>query len=119
MAKTSLGIEENLEGVLCYLLGWITGIVFYILEKDSKFVRFHAKQSILTFLPLWILTIIFGGFFGLGIWYRGWYIWYILSIISWIIWILIIILWIILIIKAYQGEMFKLPVIGEIAEKGL
>ena len=118
MAKTSLGLEENLEGALCYVLVWITGIIFYILEKDNKFVKFHAKQSIFTFLPLWILSIIFGGFFGLSFWYRHG-LWYIFTGISWIIWILILILWIILILKAYQGEMFKLPIVGDIAEKGL
>ncbi|MEM2934892.1 MAG: hypothetical protein QXF32_00815, partial [Candidatus Thermoplasmatota archaeon] len=70
------------------------------------------------FLPLWILSIIFGGFFGLSFWlWHG--LWYIFTVISWIIWILILILWIILILKAYQGEMFKLPIVGEIAEKGL
>ncbi len=115
MAKTSLGLEENIEGALCYLLGWLTGIIFYLLEKDNKFVRFHAKQSILTFFPLWILSIILGGWWGLLWWHAWFFLWW----ISWLIWLLMFILWIILMIKAYQGEMFKLPIVGDIAEKGL
>jgi uncharacterized membrane protein len=47
--KTSTGMEQNLEGLLCYVLGWLTGIIFLLLEKDNKFVRFHAIQSILVF----------------------------------------------------------------------
>lgn len=105
MAKTSLGLEENIAGALCYLLGWLTGIIFFIFEKDNKFVKFHAMQSIVTFLPLhvliWILLII--PFF-------GWILGGLLGLLS-------LILWIVLMIKAYQGEKFKLPVVGDIAEK--
>jgi uncharacterized membrane protein len=99
MVKISLDIEENVAGLLCYLLGWLTGIIFLILGKDSKFVSFHAMQSILTFLPLHILVWILPPFFG------------------WLLILLSFILWIILMIKAYQGERLKLPVVGDIAEK--
>jgi uncharacterized membrane protein len=44
--KTALGIEENIAGALCYVLGWLTGIVFLLLEKENRFVRFHAIQSL-------------------------------------------------------------------------
>ncbi len=110
MEKTSLGMEENIEGALCYVLGWVTGIVFYLLEKENKFVRFHAMQSILVFLPLSVIYWIF-----------GWMLWWIPFIgwaISILIGLLMFILWIVLMIKAYQGEMFKLPVVGDMAEKG-
>lgn len=104
MAKTSIGLDENLTGALCYLVLWITGIVFYLLEKDNKFVKFHAMQSILVFLPLTII-----GFFLSIIWFLWW--------LGWLIWLLSIILWLVLMIKAYQGEKFKLPIVGDIAEK--
>lgn len=106
MAKTSVGMEENIEGALCYLLGWVTGLIFYLIEKDNEFVRFHARQSILTFLPLTILIFMF-------IWipYLGW-------VIGGLIWLLTFILWLVLMIKAYQGNKFKLPVVGNIAERG-
>jgi len=110
MEKTSLGMEENIEGALCYVLGWVTGIVFYLLEKENKFVRFHAMQSILTFLPLSVIY-----------WLFGWMLWW-MPFIGWAISVLIgllmFILWIMLMIKAYQGEMFKLPIVGDMAEKG-
>jgi len=105
MAKTSMGLEENIAGLLCYILGWITGIVFLVLEKENKFVRFHAFQSLLTFLPLSVLIWILG-----WIPFAGW-------VIAGLLWILILILWLILMFKAYKGERYKLPIVGDIAEK--
>ena len=115
--NTSLNMEENVASALCYVLVWVTGIIFFFLEKKSKTVKFHAMQSILTFLPLSILGWLFGW---LGA--RGWAYSYspgipALLYLSWIIWVVNVILWILLIFKAYSGEMFKLPVIGDIAEK--
>ncbi|RZN37882.1 MAG: DUF4870 domain-containing protein [Methanophagales archaeon ANME-1-THS] len=112
MGKTSMGLEENIAGLLCYVLGWITGIVFLVLEKENKFVRFHAWQSIATFLPLSILAWILGAI-GVALWWLGGFIF---SAISWLIWIIVLILWLILMFKAYQGEMYKLPIVGDFAE---
>jgi len=107
MAKTSMNLEENVAGLLCYVVGWITGIVFLVLEKENTFVRFHALQSILTFLPLSVIA-----------WFLGW-----IPFVGWalgaLVWILMVILWLILMYKAYQGERYKLPLAGEIAEKGI
>jgi len=97
MAKSSTGMEENVAGLLCYLVGWVSGLVFFLIEKDSKFVKFHAMQSIITFGACAILSFI--------------------PIVQWVIWVLALVLWIILMIKAYKGEKFKLPVIGDLAEK--
>jgi uncharacterized membrane protein len=102
--KTSLGLEPNLAGLLCYVLGWVTGIVFFVLEKD-KFVRFHALQSIIVFGALLVAYIILR-----FIPFIGW-------ILSWLLSILTLILWIVLMVKAYKGEKYKLPVAGDIAEK--
>jgi uncharacterized membrane protein len=104
--KVSLGLDENVASVLCYLIGWITGIIFYLVEKDNKVVKFHAMQSILTFLPLNILYWIVGYIF----WWN-----YFNYILNTILGLIIFILWIVLMIKAYQGEMYKLPIVGDIA----
>jgi uncharacterized membrane protein len=105
MAKTSTGLEENIAGLLCYVLGWITGLVFFLIEKENKFVRFHALQSIIVFGILSVASIVIG-----WIPFVGW-------VISALIGILALVLWIILMIKAYQGEKFKLPWAGDLAEK--
>ena len=105
MAKSSTGMEENVAALLSYVLGWVTGLIFFLIEKDSKFVKFHAMQSIITFGAINILSIILG-----PIPFLGW-------AIAWVLWVLAIVLWIVLMIKAYQGAKFKLPVIGDLAEK--
>jgi len=115
MEKTKLGIDSNIEALLCYLGIWVTGIIFYVIEEDNKFIKFHAMQSILVFLPLSILSWVFGGFFGfVYIWGPAWdfMVW-----ISYLLWLLTFILWLVLMLKAYMGEKFKLPIVGDIAEK--
>ena len=114
MVKTALGLEENIEAAFCYLFFWVTGLIFYLIDDKNKFIRFHAMQSILVFLPLTIITWIIGGGFGLLFFGPGWFF---LAWISWILWVLIFILWIVLMIKAYNMEKFKLPIVGDIAEK--
>ena len=100
-----MNLEENVEGALCYILFFVTGIIFYVLEKDNKFVKFHAMQAILVFLPAWIIVILLGWIPILG--------WIIAGLIA----LLTVILWLILMLKAYNGEKFKLPIVGDIAEK--
>ncbi len=102
--NTSVGLEENIEALLSYVLGWVTGLVFFLIEKKSDFVRFHAAQSLITFLGLWIINILLWRIPILGV------------ILVGLITILEIILWILLMIKAYQHERFKLPVVGDLAE---
>ncbi len=105
--NTVLGIDQNLEALLCYVLGWITGIVFLLLEKENEYVRFHAMQSLVTFLTLFIISIAIG-----WIPILGWLISFLVSILG-------LILWIMLMIKAYQGETYKLPYAGDFAEEQL
>ncbi len=104
-SKTALGINENMEGLLCYVLGFITGILFLVLEKDNKFIRFHAMQSIVTFLSLFVILMVIG-----IIPFLGW-------LLSGLIGLVGIILWLLLMFKAYQGEIYKLPIAGDFAEK--
>ncbi len=111
--KTSMGLDENVAGALCYVLGFLTGIVFYVMEKDSKFVKFHAVQSIAVFLPLMVLNWIISSM----LWSFSFSMMGLIGIISSIISLVALILWIILILKAYQGEKYKLPIVGDIAEK--
>jgi len=105
MAKTSTELDENVAGLLCYVLGWISGLVFFLIEKENKFVRFHALQSIVVFGVLTLASIVIG-----WIPVIGW-------VINCLIGVLAFVLWIVLMIKAYQGEKFKLPWAGDLAEK--
>ncbi len=103
--KSSSGLEANIAALLSYVLGFITGIVFFIIERDSEYVKFHAMQSILVSAVLVVLNFILGIIPILG----GLAI-LILGPVS-------LILWIVLMVKAYNHTWFKLPVIGDMAEK--
>ena len=104
MLKNSLGLESNITALLCYLLGWISGLIIILIEKDDQFVRFHAMQSIITFGALTLLSIAFSSLF------------FIFGFLIGLINIIGIVLWILLMVKAYQGEKFKLPIIGDMDE---
>jgi uncharacterized membrane protein len=93
------GLPKKTAAALSYVLGWVTGIIFLIVEKDS-FVRFHAAQSVVTFGILTIIVVIP-------------FLWFFVPIA----WIVGFVLWLVLIYKAYQGEEFKLPWIGNLAKK--
>jgi uncharacterized membrane protein len=104
-APKSTGLQENIASLLCYVLGWVTGIIFLIIEPNNKTVKFHAIQSIIVFGAFSVADVIL-------IWipFIGW-------IISWLLGVLAFILWILLMYKAYQGVKFKVPIAGDIAEK--
>jgi uncharacterized membrane protein len=120
MVKATFGLDENVASAACYVLGWLTGIIFFLMEKDNKTVRFHAMQSILTFLPLTILYWILGVIFSMMVFGAGMYgavgIWGLFSLLSTLISIVMLILWLFLMYKAYSGEKFVVPVVGPIAE---
>jgi uncharacterized membrane protein len=97
-------LEPNVAGLLCYLAGWISGIIFLVIEQKNRFVRFHAMQSIVTFGFLTVASILLSAIPFVG------------DYLAFAVGILILILWIILMVKAYQGELYKLPVAGNVAE---
>jgi uncharacterized membrane protein len=122
--KSSTGLEENIAALLSYIFGWVSGLIFFLIEKDSKLVRFHAMQSILlnVFIAIagfaiWIVTFIFlliatqlsdllGTLIGL------------VATLLWIAFsVCLLIAWVMCLIRAYQSQYFKLPIIGNFAEK--
>lgn len=102
--KTSTGLDANLAAALTYLVGFVTGIIFLLVEKENKFVRFHAMQSTLLFLGLVAIDILLQ----------------LVPILGALVVFLIVlpasaILWLLLMFKAYQGKEFKLPLVGQMA----
>ena len=122
--KSSTGLDENVAALLSYVLTWVSGLVFFLIEKDSRLVRFHAMQSILLTVSAGILFVVI------------WVAWIVLAIISTQLpgiigtlvslvvtliflafWLGLLIAWILCLVKAYQSQYFKLPLIGNLAEK--
>lgn len=105
MANSSTGLKKETAGALSYVLGPITGIIFLLMEKDP-FVRFHAMQSIVTFLGLFILQWILG-------------LTIILLPLVPFIGIISFVLWLVLIYKAWQGSEWEVPFFGKISRNFL
>src|SRR5271170_4797255 len=105
------GLQENVAGLLCYLLGWLTGIIFLLIDK-RPFVRFHAAQSIVVFGALFVIRVILSfGIIGSGLY--GWGLW---SLISMCVSLVTLVAWIVLMVMAYQGKMFEVPIAAGVAK---
>ncbi len=98
-AKSATGLSKNTAGALAYVLGPVTGVVFLVLEKDA-FVRFHAMQSIVVFVVLFLLQWVFG-------------LTIVLLVLVPLISLFGFVLWLMLIYKAWQGEEWEVPVLGK------
>lgn len=122
--KSSTGLDENIAALLSYIFGWVTGLIFFLIEKDSRLVRFHAMQSILLnvllvilWFVVWIVTVV--------LWVAaaaiGDVVGAIVSILSTLIFVVFgvaaLIAVILCLVKAFQGQYFKLPIIGNFAER--
>jgi uncharacterized membrane protein len=116
-ATAGTGLSENAAACLSYALGWITGLIFYLIDR-RPYVRFHAAQSIVTFGGLHLIRIVLGMIFGFGFFYGGyshfggWGIgWLLIGCIG----LISFVLWIVCMVKAFQGERFMVPIAGDIA----
>ena len=110
------GLSENTAALLSYVLGWITGLIFFLIDS-RPFVRFHAAQSLVTFGGLHIIRIVLGAVFGFGWWYYGgWANLGIGALLLGCLGVISLVLWIVCMVRAYQGVRFKVPIAGDIAE---
>ncbi len=113
---SSTGLAPNVAGALAYLLGPITGILFFLLEKENRFVRYHAAQSI-TLGLLWIaLSVVFSVLSGMLV---------MVPVLGWLVALLLSVvfglggffLWLFLMWRAFQGREWESPIAGPMARK--
>lgn len=102
---SSTGLNSNIAAVLAYLFGCISGIALLVVERHDRYVRFHAMQSTLTFLALLVAALITGSLPVAGRLLTG-----LLTFAAGVVWL-------VLMFKAFTGQRYKLPYIGEIAER--
>ena len=114
--KNSLGMDSKTAGWFAYLFSVVSGIILLVVEKNNRTVRTHAWQSIImggffvaVYIVLGILSAIFSpGLMNIMAWYGYYSTWSIIYLIVGLLWI---VLTVICIIKALQGDIFKVPVI--------
>ena len=104
-SRSGTGLEPHLAATLAYVLGAISGIAVLVIEKQDRFVRFHAMQSTITFLSVAVLHFIL-----IGVPIIGWAL-YLPFIVG------VALLWVLLMYNAFNGKMYKLPYIGDFAEQ--
>jgi uncharacterized membrane protein len=104
LAASTEGLAENVAGLLCYALGWVTGLIFLLIDK-RPWVKFHAAQSIAVFGGLTVIRIglLFVSHF------LGWAVFGLIGLVS-------VVLWIFLMVKAYQHETVRIPIAADIAD---
>lgn len=103
---TTSGLDPNVAAALSYALGWVTGLAFLLTEPHDKFIRFHALQSTIVFAALSVVCVLLQ----------------IIPLLGMLVTVFLVIpasavLWLLLMFKAYQGERFKVPVAGDMAEQ--
>lgn len=124
VAKSSTGLDENIAALLSYIVHFVSGLIFFFIEKDSRLVRFHAMQSTIlgalffiggmVLMFVWFfITIIASQISGL----LGSLVSLVVGLIMFVFFVAIAVGWIMGMVKAFQGQYFKLPVIGNFAEK--
>jgi len=109
-------MAENVASLLCYVLGCITGLIFFLIDKRPN-VRFHAAQSIVVFGGLTILHYVVGALFGFSTFAGGFGAFGLGVLLYWLIGLLGLVLWVVLMVKAFQGERFRVPIAADVAEK--
>jgi uncharacterized membrane protein len=114
MTPAQAGMTENVAALLSYLFLWVTGIIFFLIDK-RPFVRFHAAQSMVVFGGLFALRLVISAIFGAG-YVMGLRSFGFVSVLLTLINLLTFILWILLMIKAYQHEKFEVPIAAGIAK---
>lgn len=103
---SSSGLEANIAGALCYSLGFLTGVLFLVTEKKSRFVRFHAMQSTVVFAALFVIQVALNYMPAL-------------AFLASLIWLATLGVWAFMMYKAYTWEHYPLPLVGDLAEKEL
>jgi uncharacterized membrane protein len=115
-AAGQTNLDVNVAGAICYALGWITGLIFFFIDKRPS-VQFHARQSIVVFGAIAVLYVALGPMMGFGLMTGGMGMWSIFHLLFSVVWLASIVLWILLMVKAYQGEKFRVPIAADLADK--
>jgi uncharacterized membrane protein len=113
-------MADNVAGTLCYVLGFITGIIFLVMApySQNRAVRFHAFQSIFMSVGLIAIRIVIGGIFGTMLFTTGFGTLWMLWGFFWMLFSLAcFVLWIYILIQTYQGRTIVLPIVGPLAQK--
>jgi uncharacterized membrane protein len=113
---SSRGLDQQLETLLCYLGWWVTGLVFLFIERDDQHLRFHAAQSLVVFGTLSMVFFVWGSATAIVLFWVP-QVFQMFQAIGNLLWLATVILWLFLLLKAWQGETWRVPLAGDLALK--
>ena len=113
---TSTGVDARLSSVLCYAGWWVTGLVFLFAERRHPGVRFHAAQSIVVFGTLSAALLLCGAASAVTFLVAG-PTFQLVQMIGNILWLAAVALWLYLLLTTWQGQKWKVPLAGDLANK--
>lgn len=114
--KSSVGdLDANVAALIAYIATWLSGLIFFLMEKENRFVRFHAMQAILLGATAVVLSVVLGTMWSVT-YYISWILGAMFGLICTLVGLGVLVAWIMCMVKAYQGQLFKLPILGGIAE---
>lgn len=113
---TSTGVDARLSSVICYAGWWVTGLIFLFAERRHTGVRFHAAQSIVVFGAVSVLLFLFGGANAITF-FMATPVFQLVQLVGNVLWLAVVVLWLLLLLKAWQGETWRVPFAGDLARR--
>jgi uncharacterized membrane protein len=114
--QSSTGVEPRLASLLCYSVWWLSGLVFLLIEREHRGVRFHAAQAVLLFGAVSAMLVALGAasvlaFVVSASGYRA------LQALSNLIWLGAAAVWLVLMLRAWRGETWRVPIVAAFADR--
>lgn len=113
---TSTGVEARLSALLCYTAWWVSALVFLVIERQHRGVRFHAAQSLVLFgglsVLIGLLTV-----FSVGMLVVSAGAFQAARLIVYLVWIAAVGIWLVLMLRTFQGETWRVPIVADLADR--
>lgn len=113
---SSTGLTPNAAAALSYLAWWLSGLLFYLVERESRFVKFHAAQAVIGLGALWVAGLILWVFAFAALFVSA-AVFKILLYLAYAVWLIGLVAWAVCLVRAWKGEEFELPWAGAIARR--
>lgn len=114
--KSSTGLAPNAAAALSYLAWWVSGLLFFLVERESRFVKFHAAQALAGLGALWALGLTMWAFAFAALFVSA-ALFTALLYVAYAVWMIGIIVWAVCIVRAWKGDEFELPIVGPMARR--
>lgn len=114
--QSSTGLSPDVAAALSYLAWWVSGLFFLLIERDSRFVRFHAAQALVGFGAIWLLGFLLWVVAFLSV-FASATLFTVLLYLAYAVWAAGIVAWVLCVLKAWQGDEFELPLVGPYARR--